>query len=391
MRVLLVATHPIQYQVPWLRALSARPGFDLVVAFATLPGAAAQGVGFGVDFEWDLPLLDGFRFRRLDLRGKGEDLSRFFGLRAIGLAGLLKDEAPDAVILTGWNSYVLLQGLVAARRARIPALVRGETNALRRRPLSRRLLHRMLLRQYSACLVIGAANRRFYRDNGVAERTLFDCPYCVDNIRFSSQATSLAVERPSLRSAWRIEPNASCILFAGKLVPKKRPHDLIAGAARARERGADVHLLFAGEGDLRPMLEAAAREARVPATFAGFLNQTEIARAYVAADLLALPSDAGETWGLVVNEAMACDRPAIVSDLVGCREDLIVEGETGWSHPCGDIAALASRLEQAAADRGRLAAMGNNARRRLFDRFTVARAVEGTERACEFVLSERRR
>ncbi len=57
-----------------------------------------------------------------------------------------------------------------------------------------------------------------------------------------------------------------------------------------------------------------------------------------------LPSNGDETWGLVVNEAMACGLPAIVSDAVGCQPDLIEEHRTGFSFPCGDTYALMERL-----------------------------------------------
>jgi len=80
------------------------------------------------------------------------------------------------------------------------------------------------------------------------------------------------------------------------------------------------------------------------ATFAGFKNQSELPACYVAADCLVLPSDGGETWGLVVNEAMACGLPAIVSDAAGCAPDLIDEGETGFTFPVGDTTQLAGRL-----------------------------------------------
>jgi glycosyltransferase involved in cell wall biosynthesis len=59
-----------------------------------------------------------------------------------------------------------------------------------------------------------------------------------------------------------------------------------------------------------------------------------------------LPSDGGETWGLVVNEAMACGCPAIVSDACGCAPDLIDESKTGFTFPLGDTEALAERLAQ---------------------------------------------
>jgi glycosyltransferase involved in cell wall biosynthesis len=78
--------------------------------------------------------------------------------------------------------------------------------------------------------------------------------------------------------------------------------------------------------------------------FAGFKNQSELPACYSAADALVLPSDGGETWGLVVNEALACGVPAIVSDQVGCADDLIRTGETGFVFPCGDVAQLSDRM-----------------------------------------------
>ena len=80
------------------------------------------------------------------------------------------------------------------------------------------------------------------------------------------------------------------------------------------------------------------------ASFAGFLNQTEMPKAYVAGDGLVLPSSADETWGLVCNEAMACGTPAIVSDRVGCAGDLVVDGQTGKVVPFRDPAAIGNTL-----------------------------------------------
>jgi glycosyltransferase involved in cell wall biosynthesis len=77
----------------------------------------------------------------------------------------------------------------------------------------------------------------------------------------------------------------------------------------------------------------------------GFLNQTEIAKAYVAADCLILPSDAAETWGLVVNEAMACGLPCIVSEACGCADDLVKPLFTDLCYPVGNIDAMERALE----------------------------------------------
>jgi glycosyltransferase involved in cell wall biosynthesis len=74
------------------------------------------------------------------------------------------------------------------------------------------------------------------------------------------------------------------------------------------------------------------------------VNQSQLGRAYAAADCLVLPSDWGETWGLVVNEAMATGLPCVVSDRVGCAPDLIIPGQTGDVFAFGDADALATAV-----------------------------------------------
>jgi glycosyltransferase involved in cell wall biosynthesis len=129
-----------------------------------------------------------------------------------------------------------------------------------------------------------------------------------------------------------------------------------------------------GDGPQRRECEAAVRESRLPIRFAGFLNQSEIVRAYVATDAVVLPSE-GETWGLVVNEAMACGKPALVSDRVGCGPDLVSPGETGFVFPFGNVQALASLMVDGASCPDRLMAMGAHARDRLNRQHSIEAAV----------------
>ena len=96
----------------------------------------------------------------------------------------------------------------------------------------------------------------------------------------------------------------------------------------------------------------------------------------VASDALVLPSDGGETWGLVVNEAMACARPCIVSDRVGCGPDLVIPQETGSIFPLGDVEALANSMLELAGNPERMISMGLEARSRLRN-YSVETAVDG--------------
>src|SRR5207253_7963753 len=131
-------------------------------------------------------------------------------------------------------------------------------------------------------------------------------------------------------------------LFSGKLVDRKRPLDVIRAAART---AAPTTVVVAGAGPLDAAIRQEAARLGVELTVLGFLNQTQLGRAYGIADCLALPSDRSETWGLVVNEALATGLPVVVSDAVGCAPDLVRDGETGAQFPVGDVAALARQLD----------------------------------------------
>jgi glycosyltransferase involved in cell wall biosynthesis len=386
-RVLIVASHPIQYQAPWFRALAREPSIDLSVLFVQRPDAQQQGHGFGVAFQWDIPVLEGYRWEQAgDLRGKG-GLHGFFAARIAHPLRLLRELRPQLLLLTGWQVWPLVQMLIAARWAGIPVIMRGESNALRKRPWITRLLHRALLLRCAAFLPIGRASRDFYRGYGIDARKLFNTPYFVDNARFARSATDAAPQRDALRARWAIPPDAVCYLYAGKLEPKKRILDLLdALRVAARTQGAHVHLLVVGAGELMAQARAAVAEHGLPVTFAGFLNQSEIPAAYVASDCLVLPSDYGETWGLVVNEAMACGRPAIVSDRVGCAADLVTPGVTGEIFPFGDKKALARKLLQLAANPRALRDMGERARERVTQHYGVQQSVDSTLAAVRYVL-----
>jgi glycosyltransferase involved in cell wall biosynthesis len=138
-----------------------------------------------------------------------------------------------------------------------------------------------------------------------------------------------------------------------------------------------VHLLLVGSGPLEEACRALAAQQRLPVSFAGFLNQSEMPTAYAVADALVLPSDHGETWGLVVNEAMACGLPAIGSDQVGGAEDLVLEGRTGLVSPVGQPAALAAAMGRMAADPATAARMGATAKELVRTHFSVRNAAEG--------------
>jgi len=358
----IVTSHPIQNQAPLWRALAAA-GVKFEVWFLT-PHAvkASHDPEFGRAFAWDVNLLEGYPHRFIKVHD-GWDLSRFTGIKLVrSWDDELREHGVTTLWIEGWRFRALWDASLAARRAGIPLWLRGESHDLAPESGWRRFVKRLLLRRLfdrvDRFLCIGTANRRFYLRYGVAPERLASAPYCVDNDRFIAAAAAARPERAQWRAHWSIAPEAFVVLFCGKLIAKKNPADLVAAARAAPVlAGRPIHLLFAGDGALADSLRAGLDGPGNPAgTITGFLNQSEIPRAFAAADCMVLPSGYGETWGLVVNEALASDVDVIVSDHCGCAEDLAAPLGPAHVFPCGDVAALARALAAVAAGPSPLAA-----------------------------------
>src|SRR4029077_15116374 len=118
----------------------------------------------------------------------------------------------------------------------------------------------------------------------------------------------------SIREQFQIPKDAFMSLFVGKFIPVKRPDDFVAASLHAADVRKDVYAMLVGEGPMRYELEELASANTTRVSFAGFRNQSELPAFYEAASLLVVPGT--ESWALVVNEAMACGVPVVVSDAV---------------------------------------------------------------------------
>ncbi len=113
----------------------------------------------------------------------------------------------------------------------------------------------------------------------------------------------------------------------------------------------------------------------------GFLNQSELPAAYIAADLLVLPSGWHETWGLVVNEAMNFGLPIVVSDRVGCAADLVRPGWNGFVVESGNVGPWPGPPQTLVEDPELRATFGARSRE-LVDGYSVERCANGIVAAC---------
>lgn len=400
--LVIISTHPIQYQAPLWQALAKDGRVPFEVWFLTHHAvSASRDSEFGKTFAWDLDLLGGYRNRKLSV-GRGATPTSFLGCRLVEpLAPILRRAGARAVWIQGWQVMAYWQVASAAKSAGCELWLRAESNDLApvaawKLPLKRLALG-WLFKRVDRFLCVGSANKRLYRRFGAVASRFSDAPYAVDNDRFAGRAGELRSQRALIRRNWRIREGAMCFVFCGKFIQKKRPLDLVEAARLALRRVRNLHLLFVGSGELGEELrhscnvvfdvDASAtddrsgeRRHKPPASFVGFLNQTEISRAYVAADCLVLPSDYGETWGLVVNEAMASGLACIVSDRCGCAEDLGAIAPNRVFR-FGDKAALADAMTEAWEGHTLVEADSGALLNYSFER-TVATVVECHKRLC---------
>lgn len=386
--VAVVTSHPIQYQAPWFRALAKHT--DLEVFFCHRQDAAGQAAaGFGVEFEWDVPLLDGYKFTWLTNQATQPDVSTFGGCDTPEIADRLRDGQFDACIVSGWYLKSYMQAIRACRHSGIKVLSRGDSQLGTARSalwtIAKYLPYRWLLGSMDAHLYVGQANREYLKHYGVSDSRLFFTPHFVDNDFFAERAVAARSrhEPDSIRRSLGLSTGSTVFAFAGKLIEKKRPLDFIRALSVARKHGLDAQGLIIGSGPLEQDARALVERLGVPVGFAGFRNQSELPAYFAAADALVLPSDAGETWGLVVNEAMACGLPACVSTSAGCSRDLIDEGHTGYLFPVGDLSLLCEAMERLTATLSKERVAVEQAVRRRISQYSCDAAVEGTLAALE--------
>jgi len=390
-RLAILSTHPIQYHAHWFRGLAARPELNLSVFYCYQASPADQAqAGFGVEFDWDIPLLKGYRYTFLN--SVQNKLGILFALQAPGIVQMLARENCDAVLINGWHYKAAWQTIFACWKLRIPVMVRGDSQLVSPRGPLKRLakypVYRSFVPRLDACLAVGTRSRDYYLHYGARAERVFLVPHAIENDYFQ-RADEQAQLRQSLRRQWGLGGGQTVFLFAGKFIEKKRPMDFLRAIETAAHEEPAVTGLMVGDGPLRTACEEFVGSRKLPIRFTGFLNQSRIADAYVAADCLVLPSDGRETWGLVVNEAMSCSRPAVVSDAVGCAPDLVQDGRTGGVFPLGDVGALSRILIALARDPARVQAMGECARAGL-QPYSLDAAVQGVLDAVEAVTSNRR-
>lgn len=325
------------YRIPVFNAVARQAGMELHVIFlAETDNALRQWRIYTEEIRFSYEVLPSWRWRA----------SKHSLLVNRGLWSALDAAGPQTILCGGYNYPASWESLLWARRRSVRFVLWTESNERDRRSGRSAVewLKRYFVRSCDAFVVPGKSSFAYVRTLGASEQFIFTAPNAVDNTFFATEAERARLHPTEFRD--RLQLPSRFILFAGRLVPEKGVFDLLDAYAKL-ESGlrSEVGLVFAGDGGCKDELMEQARRIRPGAIyFPGFAHREDLAGLYALAETLVLPTHS-DPWGLVVNEAMACGLPIIVSNVAGCAADLVEDGWNGYVVPPRDPEKLSGAID----------------------------------------------
>jgi len=336
-RLLILSEIIAPYRIPVFNALAQHQGIDLRVAFLAEPATnLRQWRVYKEELHFSYDVLPSWRFR--------------FGANSVLLnwrvRALLKKFAPEAIICGGYNYPASWEALSWSRRNHADFILWSESNQYDARS-GKRWIESLKSHFLASCdrfAVPGKSSFAYLRLLGVPQEKIFTAPDAVDNDWFETKANAARSRASEVRKGLGLPERF--ILFVGRLVPEKGIFDLLEAYGRLEDDvKSAVGLVFAGDGKDRMELEQRAKRINSGRVFfPGFAQREELAAMYGLADVFVLPTHS-DPWGLVVNEAMACGLPVIVTNVAGCAPDLVDEGWNGFVVPPADVDKLCATLD----------------------------------------------
>ena len=343
---LLIFIEPTPYILGLLSQIAEQSTFRVDIGF----------LGVNLSQSWDLPT-----------EGVGAFLMPQGIWRTVRmLARKLSTECYTVMHLAGWGHPILIVAMLLGWYYRVPVFLESDTPIPFGTPLWKRLFKRIvypfIFRIPKTVLPAGTRQALYFRQYGVPSRKIRLAQMTVDVTRIIqlSDQSRILKGKDKLRFEFGLAENQTVFIFVGRLESYKGIEDLLGAFGELSREMPNIALLIVGDGSQREKVAAAS--IRNPTIrYLGRLESEEVVRAYNAADVAVLPASF-EPWGLVVNEAMASGLPVIVSDRVGCADDLVKVRRTGLIFPAECKAGLKDAMQYMVENPADRKKMGNQGR-----------------------------
>lgn len=379
-KLAIISTHPIQYNAPLFRLLHLRGNISVRVFYTLEQQAVKFDPEFGKIVEWDVPVLEGYEYQFL--KNNGNPGRKFMDVKNPDLEKSVMEYQADAILIFGWNFYSHFRAM-RFFNGKIPVFFRGDSTLLNDKPGFKSAIRYSFLRYiYSYCdrfLYVGTNNRAYFMKCGAKANELVYAPHSVDNERFKLTSDKVQEESAGWRRDRNIGDNDTVFLFAGKFQIQKNA--LILLRAFIHLNLPDAHLVFVGDGVFKnEILQLAGDNPKFH--LLPFQNQSRMPFIYNICDVFCLPSQS-ETWGLSINEAMACGKAILASSRVGGAIDLVTPGENGYIFQFDDQSDLEDKLKLL-NDRSKAIQMGGKSKLKI-NGFTLDEVASSIEQSVKEV------
>ena len=343
-KLAIITTHPIQYNAPLFELLTQRNNIEIKVFYTWGEEALEEKFdhGFGKTIKWDIDLLSGYPYEFLVNVAKEKGSHHFNGINNPFIIEKIKAFNPSAILVFGWplkSHYKVMRHF----KGKIPVYFRGDSVLKKSDGLVRKILKKIYIswiyKSIDKAFFTGVLNKDYFNHYGIQNKNLVYAPHAINNAFFINKIASNENAGLEWRRSLSIKDEAVVFLYAGKLDQNKNTHFLLTQFLLLNNPS--THIVIAGDGEEKMNLMNEFDQYN-NIHFLPFQNQSAMPFLYDMCDVFVLPSK-NETWGLSVNEAMACGKAVIVSSDVGAGRDLIDDGVNGLVF---DIDAMNSLLEK---------------------------------------------
>lgn len=400
-RLAIFVAQPIHYKLDLYKELNNHPDIEVMIYFGSDLGIRkALDKTFNRAVRW---------YERKNLKGLPHKFLKNYsfnksaipadnpleGTINFGIIPELIKNRYDAILLDGYMQIshwlIFLTALVIGT----PIIFRGESHLLNYRSRKINAVKKIILplffKKISAFLSIGSVNAKYFFHYKVPENKIFLAPYSVNNKFFKEKLKTLPTKE-RLRAEFGLNPEKITILYASKLIKRKRPEDLLKTynhiIKKHKDIGNKIQLIFVGDGPELIKLENYKKENKLDDVyFFGFKSQEELPKFYALSDIFILPSSF-ETWGLVINEAMNFGLPIITTDMVGSSYDIVKIEENGFVYKTGDTDKLFEYLLKLIENKKLRNEMGKKSLE-IIDKWSYKETISGILKAIKFAHGPR--
>ncbi len=336
-RVALITTIISPYRIPVFNVIARKLEREFKVFFFSEMGKHRSWKIQYEKIKFTYEVLQGFCF------GKNKDFPVFFNPL---IFKKLKGFNPDVVIIGGYNHPSSILTLFYSRIFGKRLILWCESNKYDSRLYSkwRESYKKWFIRNCTEFIVPGTASFEYLISYGVFPDKIWIAPNAVDNEFFTEECDEVIKNVKDFKRKKGYPERI--ILYVGRLVDKKGIMDLLKAYSLLTNNKEGIGLVLVGKGkDENKYRRFCKNEKLRSVFFEGFVPQKKIPLYYAVADIFVLPTYS-DTWGLVLNEAMACKLPIISTSVAGASYDLVYNGKNGYTYSKGNIKGLFDMLKK---------------------------------------------